>query len=222
MSKIELKKTNLSLKSYMYFCLIVFLAFLSTSAWWEAGKSQKNISSKKEEANPKPIQAVETESASGEAKTQKSSAVPTLKTSEDQKKPAPPSKGKKGKKLSSSKTNSRKQEEDVLKIQAELGKVISQTSHLQNHVRDNRIEIQQILERARIHEKILRSIAVPTPVRSVQQISADEILRREKLRLIAEQTQQSQDQLRAIQLAQSSLVQVPRPITSSAKPSKTS
>ena len=95
------------------------------------------------------------------------------------------------------------QREDVEKIQGELKEVISRTSQLQNQVQGNRSEIQDILERAQIHERILRSMNTLRTTTAVSKIDADEIIRREKIRLIANETQRTQQQLRTIQQAQS-------------------
>lgn len=89
--------------------------------------------------------------------------------------------------------------EDVEKINDELKQIISRTQQLQNQVRDDRSEIRQILERAQIHQRILKGITIPKLVQSKQQINQDYILAQEKMRLIAQQAHQTQEQLKTIQ-----------------------
>ena len=96
-----------------------------------------------------------------------------------------------------------KQQEEVERVQGELKEIINRTRQLQDQVKTNRSEIQQLLERAQIHERILRSITLPPPIPTKHQFDAEEIIKREKLRLIAEQTKQTQEQLRIIQQARS-------------------
>ena len=88
---------------------------------------------------------------------------------------------------------------DVARIQKDLKEIINRSRHLQLQVNDNRSEIQGMMERARIHEQILKTISIPKPVRVKKEIEADEIVKREKLRLIAEQARKTQEQLRHIQ-----------------------
>ena len=233
MFKPKHKTSKAALLKYLHLCLIIFLAALSLGAWWEIGKSKGNSTTQKKEVVQLPLdQNVQTaptelkretkvvpvqiseakkvesvrEEKSVELKKKdgkKSSALLESKP-EKQKKSAGPKNENKVKSSVTPDLGSEKQGEEIKKIQNELRQVIHQTSQLQNKVRGNRVEVQEILERAKIHEKILRSIAAPAPVRTAQQIDVDEILRREKLRLLAEQTQHSQDQLRAIQQVRSS------------------
>lgn len=89
--------------------------------------------------------------------------------------------------------------EDIEKIQTELKQIIVRTQQLQTQVRDDRSEIQQILERAQIHQRILKGITIPQPIQSKQQINQNDMIAREKMRLIAQQVHQTQEQLKAIQ-----------------------
>ena len=89
--------------------------------------------------------------------------------------------------------------EDVAKIQAELKQIIDRTQQLQTQVQGDRSEIRQILERAKIHQRILTSITIPQPIQSKQQINQNDIIAREKMRLIAQQVHQTQEQLKAVQ-----------------------
>ena len=89
--------------------------------------------------------------------------------------------------------------EDIEKIQTDLKQIIERTQQLQTQVQGDRSEIQQILERAKIHQRILTSISIPQPIQSKQQINQNDILAREKMRLIAQQVHQTQEQLKAVQ-----------------------
>lgn len=89
--------------------------------------------------------------------------------------------------------------EDVEKIHDELKQIISRTQQLQSQVRDDRSEIRQILERAQIHQRILKGMTIPKMVQTKQQINQDYILAQEKMRLIAQQAHQTQEQLKTIQ-----------------------
>ena len=97
----------------------------------------------------------------------------------------------------------KRQQEEVEKTKAELEEIIGRTRQLQERVQDNRSEIQKILERAQIHERILKSISIPQSIPTKYQINTDEIVKQEKLRLIAEQARQTQEQLRIIQQTKS-------------------
>ena len=89
--------------------------------------------------------------------------------------------------------------EEVKQIRNELQNVIQQTSRLQGQIQGNRLEIHEILERAKIHERILHNMTLPKPVVTKRQLDIERILSREKVRLIAEQTQKTQEQLRALE-----------------------
>lgn len=89
--------------------------------------------------------------------------------------------------------------EDVEKIHNELKQIISRTQQLQTQVRDDRNEIRQILERAQIHQRILKGMTIPKLVQSKQQINQDYIIAQEKMKLIAKQAHQTQEQLKTIQ-----------------------
>lgn len=89
--------------------------------------------------------------------------------------------------------------EDIEKIQTDLKQIIERTQQLQTQVQGDRSEIQQILERAKIHQRILTTITIPQPIQSKQQINQNDIIAREKMRLIAQQVHQTQEQLKAVQ-----------------------
>ncbi len=89
--------------------------------------------------------------------------------------------------------------EDIEKIQTDLKQIIERTQQLQTQVRGDRSEIQKILEQAKIHQRILTSITIPQPIQSKQQINQNDIIAREKMRLIAQQVHQTQEQLKAVQ-----------------------
>ncbi|MBI1978058.1 MAG: hypothetical protein HYS55_04835 [Candidatus Omnitrophica bacterium] len=135
---------------------------------------------------------------SGKQKETPTQVKPNPVLSESEKEEKGKGQGQASRVTSSSPEEQRKEAE---KIRSELKQIIRRTNRLHGRVKENRVEIQQILERAKIHERILRSISIPQPIRATQQINADEIVRREKLRLIAQQARDTQDQLRAIQKA---------------------
>ena len=89
--------------------------------------------------------------------------------------------------------------EDADKIHEELKQIIARTQQLQKQVGSDRNEIRLILERAQIHEQILKNIKIPKPIQSKQQINRDDIIAREKMRLIAVQAHQTQEHLKALQ-----------------------
>ena len=112
-------------------------------------------------------------------------------------------------------------------IQGELSQIITRTNQLQGQVTGQRAEVYKILETARIHERLLQTMKVASPVQNRQQVNVDDLLRREKLRLLAEQTQQTQKQLEVLertralqQTSQTRPIQAVRP--AAASQSKTS
>ena len=93
---------------------------------------------------------------------------------------------------------------ELAQIQKDLNDIIVRSSKLQDEVKENRTEVLQIMERAKIHESILKTIKIPQPVKMpVKVVDADAIVQREKLRLIAEQTRQAQKQLETFQRTRS-------------------
>ncbi len=162
---------------------IFFLASLSLGTWWDFGKPKKEepkkkqpsfISQLQQQFGPKKDQAAkQTESESQET-------APEFKTGVFEG-DLPPS-------------------VEAVNVQKELSEIIDRTSKLQDQVKGNRTEVLQIMERAKIHENILKTIKIPQPVAApVKYVDADAIVQREKLRLIAEQTKQAQKQLEIIQ-----------------------
>ena len=91
--------------------------------------------------------------------------------------------------------------QDKEKIQEELKQIIARTQQLQVQVKDNRSEIQKILKRAEIHQKILKGITIPSTIQTKQQIDAEQIIAQEKMRLIALQAHETQEQLKVFQNA---------------------
>ena len=106
--------------------------------------------------------------------------------------------------------------EEASQIQDRLHQIIARTSQLQSKVNGNRADVYKILETAKIHERLLQTVTVPTPVRMNRQVNVDEILRREKLRLIAERTRQTQNQLELLErtrnLQNVQVVQTPKTV----------
>lgn len=91
--------------------------------------------------------------------------------------------------------------DEVVQVQKELQQIVERTNALQREVQANRLETQRILERAKIHERILNTLSVPGPVQTGDQVNVDRILQQEKVRLIAEQARQTQNQLQALERA---------------------
>ena len=87
-------------------------------------------------------------------------------------------------------------------VQKELTDIIERTSKLQNQVNGNRNELIEIMERAQIHREILKTIKTPRAIITPVQPNSDlDVVDREKIRLISEQTRQAQQQLEVIQRA---------------------
>ncbi len=171
------KKTEISLLIF-----VMILSFLSVAAWWDWNKE------KKKESAPRPAP---TQSAPDKTVLPDENIPPEFL----------PLKKNKKEIQEQNADDTERQREEVTRIQTELKDVISRTRLLQDQVKDNRVEIQKILDRAKIHEQILKNITVPRPVPARQPMDADEIVRREKLRLIALEASKTQDQLRTIQQA---------------------
>ncbi len=169
------------------FVMLLSVAFLSLGAWWGGDKAQKNMAAQEvknsKQTNPEP-KLVHTDSVNVQKKMT-------------------PQENSKGEKNTLADDSPEKQQKEVEKIQGELKEIITRTQQLQNQVKNNRSEIQQILQRAQIHEQILRSITLPPAVPKKNQLDPEEIIKHEKLRLIGEQARQTQEQLRVIQQARS-------------------
>lgn len=165
-------------------CLTVILlfSFFSLGAWWDFGTPKKKEPSKDKE--------IPEWTAPSEISEPEPAGLP------DEKESAETEDKEKAKDKTGKITENR---EEVEKLQKDLKEVISRTQQLQGQVQGNRTEIQGILERAQIHERILRSMSVPRPIQLKSQVDAEELVKREKVRLIAEQTQRTQQQLRVIQ-----------------------
>ncbi|MBI4368108.1 MAG: hypothetical protein HY588_01800 [Candidatus Omnitrophica bacterium] len=89
---------------------------------------------------------------------------------------------------------------EINRIQKDLREIINRTRQLQSQVKNNRTEMQSILQRAQIHERILQEITVPPrPIQTKTQLDPEEVVKLEKLRLISEQTRETQEKLRQIQ-----------------------
>ncbi|MBI3999551.1 MAG: hypothetical protein HY351_02960 [Candidatus Omnitrophica bacterium] len=171
---------------------VVFFAVFSVAAWWDGKKEKEN-----EKGNEKENEKVVLSQPANQPLTHEGIQVKTVSIQ----KPPPLPKGLSEAQMQLIKKQSERQREEVARIQSELKEIINRTQYLQNQVKDNRFEIQNILERTRIHERILKNITVPRPIQSKQQIDAEEIVRMEKLRLIAVQARETQAQLRTIQQA---------------------
>ena len=193
---------------------VFFFALVSLGAWWGGNKAQKEIQKDKTQQlklSAMPQNSVATSekgpSKSGDVKAPIPQNESTVKKDKDAQGipvvmvPV-------------------KQQEEVEAIKGELKEIIVRTRQLQDQVKNNRSDIQHILERAQIHQQILRNITLPPPVIAKQQIDPEVIVRREKLRIIAEQAKQTQEQLRIIQQARS--LNRPTQITPTSTDTKTS
>jgi len=89
--------------------------------------------------------------------------------------------------------------QNVQAIQSQLRQIIDRTRVLQQQAVGDRAEVDRILNRARIHEQILRTLNVREPVRVVTPVDRTKILEWEKVRLISEQARRSQDALRTLE-----------------------
>ncbi len=94
--------------------------------------------------------------------------------------------------------------EQVKKIEKEIQDVIKVSSMLKTKMQDDRAKIQQIMERTKIHEQIMHNLSrdqVLTPPLTPT-IKVEDLLRNEKIRLIAEESRRSHDQLQLIKQRQ--------------------
>ncbi len=94
---------------------------------------------------------------------------------------------------------------DIPAIEKELQGIITRTHHLQRSMHGDRSEIEKIMSRAQVHERILRNLAATPPVNVQQTQRAGDIeaaLQREKLRLLAEQVDKAQATLNVIETSQ--------------------
>ncbi len=219
--------TDQAKKDYLgRWIVILVLALLSLGAWWGGGETKKNVSNTQNQAEH--LSKAGQESMPLSKIGQNADQQPKT---EEKKVDEGPSKALPQKKLTLEKNKDADealkvvspgtQKEEAEKIQGELKEIINRTQQLQTQVKSNRLEIQSMLERARIHERILRNITLPPPTPTRQQFDTEEMIKREKLRLIAEQAMQTQKQLRIIQQARllSKTSQVAPNETKTSKPS---
>ena len=174
-------------KANYLWCLLVILvfSFFSIGAWWGSDKPKKEP--QKKTVSEPAFEVIRPEPVSQPVSEIKPPQLSSAKPKEIE----PPA------------VVSGKQLEEIKRIQEELKQIIDRTHKLQADVKENRSEVQNIMERAQIHERILQNIAVPRQTQTVSPVIADEIVKREKLRLIAEQTQRTQQRLRVIQQTRS-------------------
>ena len=219
--------TDQAKKDYLgRWIVILVLALLSLGAWWGGSETKKNVSNTQHQAEH--LSKAAHESMPLSKIDQKADQQPKT---EEKKVDESPSKALPQEKLIAEKNKDADealkvvspgtQKEEAEKIQGELKEIINRTQQLQTQVKNNRLEIQSMLERARIHERILRNITLPPPTPTRQQFDIEEMIKREKLRLIAEQAMQTQKQLRIIQQARllSKTSQVAPNETKTSKPS---
>lgn len=186
--------TTKTVRGVKSFLLLLLCVFLSVGAWWDLGRSTKKEKDREKAATTASVKrdqaqsnlAVTSEPEETEEITGEERIGVKKRTPQDELDLSP-----------------KKQQEEAAKIKADLDDIIERTRQLQARVQDDRSEIQKIMERAQIHERILRSISIPQPIPTKYQVNADEIVKQEKLRLIAEQARQTQEQLRIIQQAKS-------------------
>ena len=159
-------------------------ALLSFGAWWNSGKSKTEQRKEQKSQTDLSSKTLTSTTLKGSETTSFDDSLPLPSAKETEE---------------SEGSTTLEQQEDVEKIQEELKEIIDRTRQLQQQVKDNRSEIQKIMERAQIHEQILKNISIPRQVNT--RFTSDQIVQREKLRLIAEQARQTQQQLRVIQTA---------------------
>ncbi|OGW87103.1 MAG: hypothetical protein A3C35_07005 [Omnitrophica bacterium RIFCSPHIGHO2_02_FULL_46_11] len=203
-------------KRVIYLSFVIIFSFFSLGAWWDLNKSKKEKSPANtvKEAPEETVSTLLPESSLGQSEIATKTVAPAaeeppVQAEEQIEKPVEQIKKKGEKKVSDKFEETPESRGEVEKIQGELKDIIERTQQLQQQVRGNRDEIQKILQRAQIHERILRTMNVPGPVQLKSQIDTEEILKREKLRIISEQTQKTQQQLRAIQQMKS-IAKVPK------------
>ena len=95
-------------------------------------------------------------------------------------------------------------QEQIKKIEKEIQDVIKVSSMLKTKMQDDRAKIQEIMERTKIHEQIMHNLSrdqVLTPPLTPT-IKVEDLLRNEKIRLIAEESRRSHDQLQLIKQRQ--------------------
>lgn len=90
-------------------------------------------------------------------------------------------------------------EKEIAQIEGELKDILEKTTALQESVGANRAEIQKIVERARIHNQILKTIRIPKPVRTGAEARIDHVLAAEKVRVIGDQARRTQQQIRILE-----------------------
>jgi len=167
--------------------LILLLTVFSLGAWWDFGKPKKEEPKKEQPSFLSQLQqqfGPKKDQPAKQAESESQGTAPEFKA-ETLEGDLPPS-------------------VEAANVQKELSEIIDRTSKLQDQVKDNRAEVLQIMERAKIHENILKTIKVPQPVATpVKVVDAEAIVQREKLRLIAEQTKRAQEQLEIIQRTRS-------------------
>lgn len=168
--------------------IILGAAFLATGFWWDSKKEEKTGETPSAPKSQEPVSASASPKTVAPGKKEREVKITPLRPSaiRAQKEDFEVSKGDR---------------EEVEKIQNELKEVVTRTQELQAQAKTERSEISEIMERARIHEQILRNMSIPKPIVVSQRINVDEVLRREKLRLIAEEASRVQRQLRAVEAA---------------------
>lgn len=164
-------------KKHCLVCMIVLLGFFSLAA-------QNDNQTKKDGSLGTKFFGFGKPKSKQEATKTKSTTSPAKPTKKD----------------ANEKQDDDRQPRDVVKIQNELNEIVSRSRQLQGQVRDDRNEIQEILERTQIHQRILKTITIPKTIQQHPNISnAENVIAREKMRLIAQQALQTQEQLKAIQ-----------------------
>lgn len=89
---------------------------------------------------------------------------------------------------------------NVAEVQQELQNIVQIHKSLQYQHYNQIQEIQRITEQARAHQQLLKSLSAShTPATTPQGISVEEVLRREKIRLIQEQARQNRAVLEGLQ-----------------------
>jgi hypothetical protein len=182
--------------------MILLFGSFSLGAWWDFGQS-KQKTTKTEESQKSPWWSKQENKQTKQAVTEQpviraeTLAPPVI----EKKSPATEKINQKELAEQTMTGSASKGGSGVEQIRQELSQIVQRTKTLQNQVQGNRTQIHKIMERAQMHEKILRRMKVAQPVSIREQTNVEEILKAEKIRLIAEQSQRSRNQLRIIEQA---------------------
>jgi hypothetical protein len=93
-------------------------------------------------------------------------------------------------------------DEEREQLGKELKQVLKLTKLLKTQVQEDRLRVAEIIERTKIHQDIVKRMNAPKKYVDPQVVGVDQLLRNEKIRLIAEQSRRSQKQLQVMKKRQ--------------------